>query len=400
MKGARAPSSWAPPLPGRSLPGWVGDAFMAAVVLIFAAAEAVANPGQWTLVQRTTIMGVLVAAVLLRRIRPYAAVGLSGLLAASGPLLGYSLGNSAAAFIGYASVIWGMAPVLRLTPALCAWLLLDVLVSVGMTDPVGVLLWNTTILGAVVGVSRLIASRTRALRTLAESARELEASRDAAARAELELERARISRDVHDVVAHSLSVMVIQAAAADSVLEDDRQRARMAISAVLTTGRETLRDLRTLLLDVPADDGDGHRTPPRGLADVSALLDHLRGSGLTVDVTTAGEPRQLAAEADLAAFRVVQESLTNVVKHAASDHVRISYHFGSDALRIDVEDEEPGPARSAAPGVPSPRTGSGQAAGHGLRGMRERAELCGGSLEAGPTPHGFRVRAVLPWGVA
>ncbi|GAB3271639.1 hypothetical protein GCM10027449_07600 [Sinomonas notoginsengisoli] len=203
----------------------------------------------------------------------------------------------------------------------------------------------------------------------------------------MELERTRISRELHDVVAHAVSVMVVQAGAAQSVLDTDRARAQKALTAVQDTGREALLELRTMLSTLRPEDGVPALAPQPGLADVPALVARVREGGLAVRVETEGQPRALTPAADLAAYRVVQESLTNVVKHAEATAARIAYRYGRENLVIDIEDD--GAAHPAA----SRTAGSGL----GLTGMRERIELCGGTLEAGPMPgRGFRVRASLP----
>ncbi|BCT74948.1 two-component sensor histidine kinase [Sinomonas cyclohexanicum] len=364
---------------------------MAALVVVFALIEAIGAIVAWTPAQRALIVGILVVAVLLRRRQPHAAVLLAGAVFAAGPTLGYHLDNSTSTLVAGMAVIWGLAASRPLWVGLFGTALLDVTVSVGFQDPVGSFLWNSAVMFAVFGISRLLASRKRALAALEATARELAASRDAEAAAQVELERTRISRELHDVVAHAVSVMVIQAGAANSVLDADPARAHRALEAVEATGREALRELRTMLGRLRSD-GGAALAPQPGLADVPALLDRLRSSGLAVSVRTDGEPYPLAPTADLAAYRVVQESLTNVVKHSQTSAAHVAYVYGTDSLRIDVEDD-------GTPGDVVPLGSAG--AGVGLRGMRERIELCGGSLEAGPTPtRGFRVRATLPLGSA
>lgn len=360
---------------------------MAALAVVFGVIEGLGRVTPWTPVQRVLILGVLVMGILARNRYPYAAVVIMGALFGAGPALGYAMDNSTSTLVGGLAVIWALGARLPTAPAVWGTVILLVTVSVGFADPIGSFLWNAAVMFAVLLISRLLASRKRALTALAATARDLEASRDAEARAQVELERTRISRELHDVVAHAVSVMVVQASAAQSVLDADPHRARQALDAVQATGREALRELRSMLATLRADDGAPSLAPQPGLADVPALVDRMREGGLAVRVETDGPPHALAPAADLAAYRVVQEALTNVVKHANATAARIAYRYGRDTLLIDIEDDgaaRPGAARTDGSGL-------------GLTGMRERVELCGGTLEAGPAPgHGFRVRASLP----
>lgn len=377
---------------------------MAALTVAFAVIEWLADVTAWTPAQRIIVVGLIAVAVLIRGRHPYAATALIGGVFAAGPALGYHLDNSTATLVGGMSVIWALGARLPLAAGLWGTVILLLTVSVGFADPIGSLTWNAAVMLAVFGISRLLASRARALAALEATARELEASRDAEARAQVELERTRISRELHDIVAHAVSVMVVQSGAAESVLDTDPARARRALVAVQTAGREALNELRAMLAGLRSGTESAELAPQPGLADVPELIDRLRAGGLAVDIATSGEPRSLPPAADLAAYRVVQESLTNVVKHAGAAPAHVTYRYGPASLRIDVEDEgaaAPGPDLDMAPGYAS--TGATEAArgtGLGLRGMRERVELCGGSLEAAPTaPRGFRVRATLPLGL-
>ncbi|MDQ4492317.1 sensor histidine kinase [Sinomonas sp. ASV486] len=390
---------WIPSPFGRPLPSCWGDVSMAALTVAFAFVEWLGGVTAWTVAQRIIVIGLIAVAVLMRGRHPYAATLLIGGVFAAGPALGYRLDNSTATLAGGMSIIWALGARVPLAVGLWGTVILLLTVSVGFADPVGSLIWNAAVMFAVFGISRLLTSRKRALAALEATARELGASRDAEARAQVELERTRISRELHDVVAHAVSVMVVQAGAAESILDTDPARARRALGAVQTTGREALNELRAMLAGLRSGSESAALAPQPGLADVPELLDRLRASGLTVDIATSGEPHTLAPAVDLAAYRVVQESLTNVVKHAGAAPARIAYQYGPRSLRIDIDDD--GTAVPTA--VPSSPVGAvpvtSRSGGLGLRGMRERVELCGGSLEAGPTPpRGFHVRATLPLG--
>lgn len=238
----------------------------------------------------------------------------------------------------------------------------------------------------------------------------LEAEReDATARAVAE-ERARIARELHDVVTHNVAVMVVQAGAARKVLDTSPDRARDALLAVEAGGRAALADLRhvmgllTMGGDAPTEPGlaavsgqpatrpDGTETPPDdlmpqpGLDQLSSLAGRVRATGVPVEVVVTGIPVPLTAGIDLTAYRVVQEALTNALKHAAGSSVRISVDYADDAVRIVVTDT--GGAR--AEGAPAGN-------GRGLAGLRERLAVFGGTLQAGPRPTGgFRVIATIP----
>ncbi|WP_438296487.1 sensor histidine kinase [Streptomyces sp. HUAS TT7] len=197
-------------------------------------------------------------------------------------------------------------------------------------------------------------------------------------------ERARIAREVHDVVAHTVSVMVIQASAAEDVFTADPEQARQALRAIEGAGRSALGELRLLLRTESGDDG---RRPPRGLGDLAELAANARAAGLAVELHEEGRAISPPSAVDLAGYRIVQEALTNTLRHAGAGRVRVSVYRDEEAVRIEVSDN----------GRPGNRSWRSPGSGRGLAGMRERASLLGGTLEAGPGPDGgFEVRAVLP----
>ena len=242
----------------------------------------------------------------------------------------------------------------------------------------------------------------------AERLRRAQAEHDAATRRAVGLERARIASELHDVVTHNVSVMVVQTGAARKVLAISPDEAREALLAVEASGRTAMAELRHLLgLLCPsgeegapgeASTGDTALHPQPGLGQLSALLGRVSAAGLPVELSTIGTPCGLPPGLDLAAYRVVQEALTNVIKHAgqASASVRLDYRPGG--LVIDVTDDGRGsdpsvPGGSGALGVPS-----SPGAGRGLIGLRERIALYGGDLDAGPRPGGgWLVRARIPF---
>jgi len=243
--------------------------------------------------------------------------------------------------------------------------------------------------GVILGsVACLIAS---ALRRRGKRAAELEArasrlalERDERARAAVVAERTRIARDLHDLIAHSVSIMTVQAGAARLLLPGDPARAREPLLSVEETGREALAEMRRLFGIVRGDDGDAALAPQPGLARLDALVEQARKAGLPVEMAVEGERRMLSPGVDLTAYRIVQEALTNALKHAGPAYAQVTIRYGRQALDLEITND----------GRP---TGKDEGTGHGLIGMRERVALYGGELEAGPRePSGYAVRARLP----
>ncbi|MDQ4098336.1 MAG: sensor histidine kinase, partial [Actinomycetota bacterium] len=214
-----------------------------------------------------------------------------------------------------------------------------------------------------------------------------------ARRAVLE-ERARIAHELHDVVAHHVSMMVVQAEGGASVVGTSPEQAERAFDAISATGRQAMGEMRRAL-GVLADDEEGPQlTPAAGLDAVDALVERVRATGLAVDMQRHGPPRPLPAALDLSAYRIVQEALTNTVRHADARRATVSVRYLNDCVELEVSDDGRGGA--AAGGGPNGTEGTG---GHGLVGMRERVALFGGELRAGPRPEGgFSVVARLPTG--
>jgi signal transduction histidine kinase len=223
---------------------------------------------------------------------------------------------------------------------------------------------------------------------LEERAARLEAERDAQAQISAAAERARIARELHDVIAHNVSVMVVQADGASFALRSEPERARQALAAISGTGRQALAEMRRLLGVLRSGDSGADLAPQPGLDQLRELLDQARAAGLSVSLTLVGTPHQLSEGAELAAYRVVQESLTNTRKHGGVlAAAKVTLRYEPDGLVVQVTDD----GRSdAAPG-------DGAAQGLGLTGMRERIEMYGGTVDAGPLPAGgYQVVARLP----
>ncbi|HXM57837.1 MAG TPA: histidine kinase [Candidatus Dormibacteraeota bacterium] len=224
-----------------------------------------------------------------------------------------------------------------------------------------------------------------ALRSLHDRNRRLQREHELTARIAVADERSRIARELHDVVAHSVSLMVVQAGAARRLLGADADRAADALRAVEGGGRDALTELRRMLglLAGPSDEAAVEGQP--GLDQLEALVTRVRGAGLPVELRVEGHRRPLPSGLDLSAYRVVQEALTNVLKHARGARAEVVARFEERELRLEVVDSGGMAAPDAA------------GAGRGLVGMRERVAACGGELDAGPRPEGgFAVRARLP----
>ena len=220
-----------------------------------------------------------------------------------------------------------------------------------------------------------------------QAAQEVRAQRELAARSAAE-ERLRIARELHDVVTHAMSVITVQAGVARYILPTRPEQTSDALEAIESTGRQALRDMRQLLGVLREDGESSPNGPAPGLSELDDLIEGTRAAGTAVELCVRGEVRPLPEGVELSAYRIVQEALTNVVKHAATDHARVVLAYEPEQLAIEVVDDGVG-ARAAVGAAAS-------GGGHGLIGMRERAALHGGSLEAGPLPvRGYRVAARL-----
>jgi signal transduction histidine kinase len=207
------------------------------------------------------------------------------------------------------------------------------------------------------------------------------------ARRRIDEERLRIARELHDVVAHTMATINVQAGVAVHVLTDRPDAAAEALQTIKTASKEGLRELRAILNVLRQADEADPTQPAPGLAQLPALVDGARRAGLGTTLTVTGAQRPLTAAVDLAAYRIIQESLTNAIRHAGPATAAVSLTYGRGELRIEVTDT----GRGTAAGTPG--------AGHGLTGMRERAASVGGTVEAGPRPAGgYRVSARLPTG--
>jgi len=219
--------------------------------------------------------------------------------------------------------------------------------------------------------------------------RELAEQREMQAQAAVMVERGRIARELHDVVAHNVSMMVVQAGAAERVLDGAQPDVRSALDVIAATGRETVDEMRALLGVLRSEDGPDALRPQPGLADLEQLVSGIREAGLPVTLRYEGALRPLPAALDLSAFRIVQEALTNTLKHAGPAQAQVTVRYQDTAVELEIADTGCGPAAG--------QGGAAGGTGHGLVGMRERTAMFGGELEAaGADGGGFTIRARLP----
>ncbi|MDQ3716133.1 MAG: sensor histidine kinase [Actinomycetota bacterium] len=222
-------------------------------------------------------------------------------------------------------------------------------------------------------------------RTLLDLNMRLEREHETEARLAVADERARIARELHDIIAHGVGVMVVHAEAADEVLGTDPDGARESLRQIQTSGRQALTELRQLLGLLRDDPPRASLTPQPSVADLDELAREVSLTGLSAEIHIEGERYPLPAGLDLTTYRIVQEALTNAGKHGHADTARVCIRYRADELSVDIDDN--------GHCTDTPQLGNG---GHGLIGMRERVALYGGSLETGRGEHGYSVHAVLP----
>jgi signal transduction histidine kinase len=281
----------------------------------------------------------------------------------------------------YSAVVYGTRPLLAAAMATVG------VVVASLTDPLissfGDAVWGPSLIVLTVGAGltgRRLHARTNTLEHRAKALDREEQRRAAEAAAE---ERRRIARELHDIISHSLGVVVLQAGAAERVLDRDPARAREVLESIRATGQEAIGEMGTLLGLLDSSPRSS-REPQPSLADLEGLVSRMRDAGLSVDLEIEGQRRELPAALELSAFRVMQEGLTNSLKHARAAHVRAVLRYREDELEVDVADD----------GVAG---GNGVGTGRGLAGMRERVEVFGGTLEAGPQPGGgWTLHATFP----
>ena len=358
---------------------------------------------------------VLVAMGLVlypRRRFPAAVLGAVAALVAALVIMGATLGGSFLAVLCacYSAAVYGSRRlvIVLVTGAVAAILLIGIPQAFGHGGAVARTVPVPTILAAAGAalfgllIKNQFSARNSQLEVMAERAEWATEQRAQEARRATLAERLRIARELHDIVAHHVSVIVIQAQGAQRMLDRDPGRSRQAMADVERTARTALEEMRRLLGLLRAPDsgdsadsmdadaaGTSERQPLQGLADIGALATRMTEAGLPVTVRTTGEPRPVPEDVGLTVYRITQEALTNVLKHAGPAQAQVSLHYG-DQLEITVTDDGWG-ASAALAGTGPP------GAGRGTTGMRERIAMLGGQFAAGPQPGGgFCVHAAIP----
>jgi signal transduction histidine kinase len=263
-----------------------------------------------------------------------------------------------------------------------------------------------TCLAAVLLAVQLVRTRRAFARAMQERGWLLERERESAARNAVDAERARIARELHDIVSHNVSLMVVQAGAARQVITAEPQEAEAALLAVETAGRNTMTELRHLLgLLAPSSTGEDETdlSPQPSLSRLSPLIDRIAFAGLPVDVRISGEPRPLPSGVDLTAYRIIQEALTNALKHGDGVKAEVTVRYADHYLRVEVLNSGPsvlsgGRSAAGARSAAAARSADGHTpAGRGLLGLRQRVAVFGGDFDARRRlGGGFRVRARIP----
>lgn len=372
------------------------DALVAAVLLAISLVDIWGSSSARGPVTATLVSGaVAVGVAVRRRWLLWALVGVAGAVAARAVLHGDHGVNGPSGiegsllalllFYGAGAYVGGV----RSIAALMVGIAITSVIAIGANDGVAPnLIWDDIAVAALPWfVGRMM--RERNARAIAARARaeRLDSEHEMHMRVAALAERARLAREIHDVVAHSVSVMVIQAGGARSVMDGEPARAEHALLSVERAGREALAEMRRLLGVL----GEGERlrelAPQPGLEDLDELIARTCTAGVEASINVSGRPVAVPPGLSLCVYRVVQEALTNTIKHAGAARAEVSVRWHGDALELEVADDGPGrPAQI--------RLDSG---GHGIIGMRERAALHGGQVETGPIPGGgFAVRARIP----
>ncbi|SED72630.1 sensor histidine kinase [Ruania alba] len=398
-----APLDPPPAPPVRRYSPFTADAIVAAILTITLGMLSIGITGSLGLGRFATTVTVVTslgmpAALAWRRTRPVASAVTVYAMALAHVLAGMILSASdLAIFIAlYSITVYGPRWARRtaLFSALFGCLIVAVwfLVYNGFTG-LGALVGTMGVFGllaALVLSSWALAlvrrARVERVETLAERAARLEVERDQQAQIATQAERARIAREMHDIVAHSLSVVIAQADGGRYAAAHDPQAATHALTTISETGRAALADMRKILGVLRSDTGGERLTPQPETSDLETLVEQVRDTGLAVSLVRMGTARTLPPGAGLTVYRIVQESLTNILKHAGPDaHATVLVQWNPAHLLLQIDDDGRGAA--------APSDG----AGHGLLGMRERAAMLGGTLTTGPRQGGgFRVRAEIP----
>jgi signal transduction histidine kinase len=389
---------------GRAATGSVGTVFRRIDIVLLSAllaggvAEALSaaqlSGGEQAVALVCAVLAVV--ALAFRRREPEASFAALFAIVALWVVLAY--GWSQGPFVGFLDLLAGAfalglygrgrRPAIVFAAVLAALVAHDVyawardLIAAGDTVPA----WLFLIAAYASGVA--FQRRSLLAEVLADRADRAEGERELRAREAVADERSRIARELHDVIAHDVSVMVVQAQGAARVLEGDQPEVRDALAAIETTGRGAVDEMRRLLGVLRRTDEEIAFAPQPSLGELEALVAGVREAGLPVQLEVVGDPVALPPGVDLSAYRIVQEALTNALKHAGPARARVVVRYGADAVELEVSDDGAG-----APGAPG--------TGHGLVGMRERVALYRGELQAGRRREGgWALHARLPLGAA
>ena len=363
------------------------DAVLAVVLAGYAAADAVAGH-EWPEPRLVSASFAALAGLFLavRRSRPLVSLtGTLGALSVVSVALGhYEAGSSVLVALpaAYSAGAYGGNVPYALA------VLVGFALTEGMGEPAAEaspdVLWTCAVLALPYGVGRSVRRLTSRARSAEHHARRLKQEQQAVAAAAAEAERRHIARELHDVISHGLAVVMLQAGAAEQVLDSDPDKARTALRQIRATGQEAINGMGTLV-SLARDGQEQARDPLPTLADLEHLVAAIRSAGLAVRLRTEGEPRQLEASVELNAYRVAQEGLTNALKHAGGAEVQVLLRYRTDEIEVEVRDD------GAADAGPGPGTRQG------LTGLRERAAVFGGRFHAGPDPRGgWTLRASFP----
>jgi signal transduction histidine kinase len=386
------------------IPPRVADALIAIAVAVLGLASGLGARAQHQHMPLAAIPVLTAMGLVLYPRRRYPAAVLGAVAAGVVTLiaLGASLGGSFLAVLCacYSAAVYGSRRLAigLVTGAVAAVVLIGIPQSLDVGHGVLRAIPVPTILAAAGAalfgllIRSQFSARNAQLAVMAERAEWATAQREQEARRATLAERLRIARELHDIVAHHVSVVVIQAQGAQRVADREPDRARQAMADVERTARTALEEMRRMLgLLRSPDDGEdtGSLDVARGMADIAALAGRMTGAGVAVTVRTTGEPYAVPEDVGLAVYRIAQEALTNVLKHAGPAHAEVHLHYG-EQLEITVTDDGRG-AAAVLTGAEPP------GAGRGTTGMRERVAMLGGRFTAGPRPGGgFRVHAVIP----
>jgi signal transduction histidine kinase len=368
----------------------VTDTLVAVLLLalssIWLAGSALASP------RAAVFQTVLIAMIVGRRRWPTAVFVAASAIALAQWLLGFPLLGDAALLVA----LYTVAAHASRTRALLAAGLLEAgaVMAAVKWEPAGTpqrsLIFLTATVIAALFTGLTAASGSRYLAWMDERARRLEVERDQQAELAASAERTRIARELHDIVSHSLSVVITLADAAALVSRADPGQGAEAMAEVSEVGRHALSDMRAMLGVLRTDEPPGQppQPPQPGVGQLGALLDRVRATGLAVSLAVEGTPFPLGAAAELTAYRIVQEALTNTLRHASARHAQVTVSYDEPVVRIRVADD-------GVPGTPGGQDAP-ESQGHGIDGMRERAALHHGVLHAGPAGGGgWAVEAVL-----